>query len=247
MSDPVICIGDKKILLSRALKYYDNQERCQRKLSLTPKEYTKLLDKIISVHNKQIKSAALPQRPVQPQQQAQSQPQSQQVPFKAQPQQVPFHPQQQVPFHPQQQAPSQPRSQQVPFKAQPQQVPFHPQQQAPFKAQSQQVPFKVQPQQAFEAQMPPQTSQRPQWYDMIAHSNNDGQVQQNNAALLERRFFNNGSMNTPVCFTAAPNPPPGTGTGTPSPSTLAANRVFDLIIPNIPIMSRNPSNTRLQN
>jgi hypothetical protein len=47
MSDSVITIGGKNILLSRALKYFDDQDRCQRKLSLTPKEYNLLLDKII--------------------------------------------------------------------------------------------------------------------------------------------------------------------------------------------------------
>ncbi len=42
-----IMIGTKEISLSKALKYYDDPLKCQRKLELTEKEYKSLLNKMI--------------------------------------------------------------------------------------------------------------------------------------------------------------------------------------------------------
>ena len=47
MGDTTIMIGTKEISLSKALKYYDDPIKCQRKLDLTEKEYKSLLNKMI--------------------------------------------------------------------------------------------------------------------------------------------------------------------------------------------------------
>ena len=47
MGDTTIMIGTKEISLSKALKYYDDPMKCQRKLDLTEKEYKSLLNKMI--------------------------------------------------------------------------------------------------------------------------------------------------------------------------------------------------------
>ena len=47
MSDDSIMIGTKEILISKALKYYDDPAKCQSKLNLSEKEYKKLLSKLI--------------------------------------------------------------------------------------------------------------------------------------------------------------------------------------------------------
>ena len=47
MGDTTIMIGTKEISLSKALKYYDDPIKCQRKLDLTEKEYKSLLNRMI--------------------------------------------------------------------------------------------------------------------------------------------------------------------------------------------------------
>lgn len=212
MSDSVITIGGKNILLSRALKYFDDQDRCQRKLSLTPKEYNLLLDKIIESHDKQLTA----QNPHFQAKEKESKPKKIKPPQPIQ--QKTQKPQVQVQVQVQQQMPQSMKQQYQPPT--PQTVPEY----------FQQTAFTTQPTTSI---------QKPQWYDMLAGSKTAGDVQQlnNNSALLERRFFNTNPTPTPMTFSDVP---PTQAAG----SAVISNRTFDLINPSIPIMSRNPSNSR---
>jgi hypothetical protein len=222
MSDAVISVNGKNILLSQALKYYDNQERCQRKLSLTPKEYTLLLDKIIEEHNKQIKTAK--RAPVKAQQvkgpvKGEIQVQPPQIQVQAPQIQVP-QVKVQVP-QPQIQVP------------QPQiQVP-----QPQIQVQVPQIQVQVQ------APQPVPMNQPVPWYDNLVKSSPADNQQSNNAALLDRRFFNANTVSTPVT-PFADNSNSLTAGGLRGSGF--SSRVFDLVNPETPtILSRNPSNTRM--
>jgi hypothetical protein len=59
MSDASIMIGTKEILLSKALKYYDDPVKCQSKLNLSEREYRKLLSKLI----KRVQGPTVPSAP----------------------------------------------------------------------------------------------------------------------------------------------------------------------------------------
>ncbi len=208
MSDTMLNVNGKNILLSRALKYFNDQEKCQRKFSLTPKEYGKLLDKIIEAHNKQLKSPST-QRPL--------------VPVPAHRPSVPAHPS--APAHPS-----------VP-------VPANPSAPAPLDSNIRQQKPEWQQQTVF--------SHKPTWYDTtIPKDDVDIQQQNNNSALLDRRFFNgiNPVGSAPV-FAVAVSDRQQQNIQTPlrGGGAYASDRMFDLVNPTAPvIMSRIPTNTRKQ-
>ena len=265
----ILTIGHKKIECARALKYYNDQEKCQRKLGLNDNEYNILIDKLLdfvtmtdnkskskipsqfaetkSKSSKSTSKSTSKSAATSKSSKSAAASMSSPNPIPPQPQLQPrqLHQPQLRPPQLQLRPPQYQLHPPQPQQPQPPQQPQQYRQYMPQPPQHLQQP-NLQPQPQFDPH--PQYVQekqqsKTQWYDQLIAP--DPNAKSNNNALFSRRFF----LNKPTAPDKIPEPPSSfepTATRQQQPyNNKISNRTFDLISDESPyIININPVGTR---